>query len=362
MVIAANGVGGVEKRMSELWLHLAPRNPHLRMLVRESTFKELCRRPDLKALEDYRDRIETVDVESSSYPSTIRAFAPQLWRLPRRSVVHHLLQMPPLLHRLRGHRLLLSYVGTTLAKRSEKLNDWLVTTWSTRAADLIDVLNPEIFVEMSASTTLASKLRLTAGGTIVDGATFRPSSKSEQIVFMGRIESYKNALAFVDALPEICGRRSARGRPVAIRIFGRPGDQAEAVRARLASAQYRDLDIEWSSTDRPSEALAPAKIFMSLQVPSNYPSKALSEAMAAGCIPIITDSGESRRMADSDLARYIPERFTSAELADAVDDILDLEDTAFAARSEAVRRQALERFRIEPQAAYFEALYRELSQ
>jgi glycosyltransferase involved in cell wall biosynthesis len=236
-----------------------------------------------------------------------------------------------------------------------------VSSLSLRSTDHIDVLNPEVLALLGKDERLAGKLSLTAGGTIVDGHTFKPAAKRDLIVFMGRVERYKNALAFVEAMPVIAGRVGALGKRPAFRIYGRPADQAEAVRALLVSPTHRELDIAWEQTSDPASAVAPAKVFVSLQSPSNYPSKALAEAMAAGCVPVISDSGESRRMADPALARFIPEHFTADELASAIGDILALDDGAFAARSAAVRKDALKRFDIKPQADYFSRLYRELA-
>lgn len=360
LVIAREGVGGVEKRLTEVWLHLAPRLPQLRLLVRRSTFEQLLARPDLGALAQYLNRINVIDTAATSYPATMAAFALQLWRLPRGSVVHHILQAPPLLHRLRGHRLLLSWVGTTFPRARDKLTDWAVSTMSLRAATRIDVLNPEMLAQLEHQPALRPKLRLTVGGTIVGGDIFRPGAKRDLVVFLGRIEAYKNAFAFVTAIPLVDERLARAGKRVSFRLYGHPGDQGAAVRAQLDRPDYGGVDVQWDETRDPAAILAPAKVFVSLQSPSNYPSKALAEAMAAGCLPVISDSGESRRMADPAVARFIPEQFTSDDLADAISELLALDDEAFAARSAAARQCALDRFRVEPQADYFAELYREL--
>ena len=361
LVIAGEGVGGAEKRLAEIWLHLAPRIANLRMMLRRTTFEQLLCRPDLAGLQRYRDRVTLVDTQAASYPATMAAFAPALWRLPRGSVVHHILQSPPLLHRLRGHKVLLSWVGTTFPSVRRKFRDWLASAWAVADADLVDMLNPELVRSREWRPSLRRKLRLTVGGTFVDGQHFRPGAKRDEVVFMGRIERYKNALAFVEAIPAIAERLAAAGKRAAFRLYGWAGDQGDAVRRLLASPEYQALDVQWRETNDPAAALAPAKVFVSLQSPSNYPSKALAEAMAAGCVPVISDSGESRRMANPALARFVPEHFSSADLVNAVSELLTQDEEAFAQLSAAVRADALERFRIEPQADYFAALYEELA-
>lgn len=364
LVITGDGVGGAEKRLSEIWLHLAPHMPNLRMIVRASTLPQLLSRPDLAGLGGVRDRITTVEARGSSYPAIVRAFGRELWRLPRGSVVHHILQAPPLVHRLHGHKMLVSWVSTFFPEPFDSqpsFNHWLVSSLSLRAASLIDVLNPEIMQDFATRPELLRKARLTVGGTFVDGATFRPGAKRDEILFLGRIERFKNALAFVRSIPVIARRLAAIGKATRIRLYGRPGDQGEEVRRLLGRPDFRAIDIQWSETDNPAQVLATAKVFVSLQSPSNYPSKALAEAMAAGCVPVISDSGESRRMASPAVARFVPENFTGEELAEAVAEILALDEDAFAKRSAAARSEALERFRIEPQADYFAGLYEELA-
>lgn len=364
LVLTCEGVGGAEKRLAEIWLHLAPRLANLRMIVRRTTFEQLLLRPDLSGLHQFRDRVTLIDTRAVSYPATMAAFAPALWRLPRGSVVHHILQGPLLLHRLRGHRVIVSWVWTIypnpLVSRSY-FNHWLVSSLSLRSARLIDVLNPEISQELARRPSFRRKLRLTVGGTFVDGQHFRPGVKHDEVIFMGRIERYKNALAFAKAIPAIAERLAAAGRRAAFRLYGRTGDQGEKVRRLLASPEYQSLDVQWRETRDPADVLAPAKVFVSLQSPSNYPSKALAEAMACGCVPVISDSGQSRLMADPGAARFVPEHFTSEDLAKAVGEVLTLDDGAFAQLSAAVRVDALQRFRIEPQADYFETLYEELA-
>lgn len=362
LVIAADGVGGVETRLSEVWLHLAPRMPQLRMLVRRGTLDQLCLRPDLAGLRKFVDRIQTVDVRDTSFARTWAAFAPVLWSLPPGTIVHHILQAPPLLHRLRGHRVLLSWVGTTFPRLSEKPADWAASNLSVRSAGLVDVLDPQIFDQLGRDRALAPKLRLTAGGTIVNGKAFRPGEKRDLVVFLGRVEKYKNALAFVETLPLLNELLTAAGKKTAFRVYGRPADQGQAVRTSLDSLAYQTIDVSWEETSDPASVLAPAKVFVSLQTPSNYPSKALAEAMAAGCVPVITDSGESRRMADAKLAQFIPEHFTRQQLADAIRAVLTLSDAQFARRSAAIRADAVRRFALAPQADYFAHLYAQLGE
>lgn len=361
LVIPSAGVGGMEKRLVEVWLQLASHHAALHLVVSHQTHAALLARPDLGDLAALAERVILFDPGSGRFHAMMRALIGVTWRFQRGATVHYLLNAPPLVDRLLGHRMILSWVANYSPRlgRTRAANTiWLTARAAFFSAHRIDVLNPSVADDLRRSRLLTRRINVTPGGTFADFDHFRPAAhKRNVVVFLGRTESGKNALAFVHAIPLIASRLARAGRIARYLVYGAPAGQEVEITRLLASDAYSRIEVERGHTTDPAAILASAKVFVSLQVPSNYPSKALVEAMGCGCVPVINVSGESRLMADDALACYIPAAFSPKELAEAVAGILLMEEPAFAARSSAVREQAIARFRIEPQVEYFAALW-----
>lgn len=361
LVVPSTGVGGMEKRLVEVWLRLAPQHECLHLILSHQTYAGLLARPDLNDLAALADRVMLFDPGSGRWPAMMRALLKVTWGLKRGVTVHYLLNAPPFVDRLLGHKMIFSWVANYRPRLSHTRaanTVWCAAQTAFFSAHRLDVLTPSVAEDLRRSRFLARRVSVTEGGSFADFKHFFPHPiKRDEVVFLGRTEAGKNALAFAQAIPLIAFKLRAVGRSPRFLIYGAPAGQEAEITRLLNSSAYRDIDIERSYTADPAAILACAKVFVSLQVPSNYPSKALIEAMACGCVPVINDSGESRMMVDDTLANYIPGHFTLDELANAVVDILLMPESAFAARAIAVREQAKERFRIDRQVEYYANLW-----
>ncbi len=361
LIIPSAGVGGMEKRLVEVWMKLAQHHARLHLILSHQTHAALLARPDLSDLATLADQLILFDPGSGRFLAMMRALVRVTLSLPRGATVHYLLNAPPLIDRMLGHRMILSWVANYSprpGRRRAANTIWLAARAAFFSAHRIDVLTPAVADDLRRSTILARRISVTSGGTFADFNHFRPACKKrDDVVFLGRTEAGKNALAFVQAIPLVTARLATAGRSARFLIYGAPAGQEAEIGRLLSSEVYRGIDIQRGHTADPAAILAPAKVFVSLQVPSNYPSKALAEAMGCGCVPVINDSGESRMMADDSLASYIPAAFTPPQLANAVAEVLLMDESAFAARSRAVRRQTIARFRIERQVDYFAGLW-----
>jgi glycosyltransferase involved in cell wall biosynthesis len=352
----------MEKRLVEIWSRLAKIHTNLYLAVTPQTLDALLARPDLRDLPALYHRVIKLNTGSGRHREILRALIALAFRVPRGATVHYLLYAPPLIDRLLGHRVIVSWVANytpSLGRALSKNKVWLSAKVSFFSAHWLDVLNPNVAADLRRKFAFTNKISVTTGGSFVDFDHFRPAEqKFDEIVFLGRTEANKNALAFVQAIPIIAASLSAAGRSAKFLIYGAPADQESKISRLLESQSYREISIERGYTSNPSSILSTAKVFVSLQVPSNYPSKALIEAMSCGCIPVINESGESRLMADDSVARYIPAIFTIEQLAKAVVDLLLMNEEEFSERSIAVRKQAIERFCMIRQVQYFSALWR----
>jgi poly(glycerol-phosphate) alpha-glucosyltransferase len=186
---------------------------------------------------------------------------------------------------------------------------------------------------------------------------YRPAEKKNWVVFLGRLEAAKNALALVRLVPKIARYLLDGGIPLPRFFFLGDGEEAEDIRQLISGADYRDLNIVVGRIDVPHEILMYAKVFLSLQRTSNYPSKALVEAMACGCLPVITDVGESRMMADTSFARFVQSELDGDELAKAIAELIGLPEAVFNGLSEQAVDFAKRTFTVDAQASYFANLY-----
>jgi glycosyltransferase involved in cell wall biosynthesis len=352
----------MEKRLVEIWLRLAPKYQTLHLIVSKQTYIELQRRPDLDGLSALNNRIVLFDPQSGRWPAMMLAILRVICKVPRGATVHYLLNAPPLIDRLLGHRMIFSWVSNFCPRpgRTRVANTvWLTAQAAFLSAHQLDILTPSVAESLRRNLFLARKINVTAGGSFANFNHFYPDEqKKDEVVFLGRTEARKNALAFVQSIPLIAARLAESGRSARFLVYGAPAGQEKEIAKLLASETYRGIAVERAHTPNPAAILASAKVFVSLQIPSNYPSKSLVEAMGCGCIPVINASGDSELMANETLASYIPSDFTLEQLAKAVTEILLLEDLAFAARSRSVRMHAIKSFRIERQEQYFASLWK----
>jgi glycosyltransferase involved in cell wall biosynthesis len=207
------------------------------------------------------------------------------------------------------------------------------------------------------------KLEVTSN-TFVDPAIYAgalPNEKENRIVFLGRFVPVKQVEEFVECIPTLYAAcRDAGIMDVKFYLLGH-GPLESKLRAVLNEERFRDIDVELRYESQPAAILAKAKIGVSLQKVTNYPSKSLAEMLASGCVPIATDVGTTRMIAQSSFSYYVPEIFSAEELAARVVEILTLSGEEFAAPSEAAAAFARTELSVGKMADYYVGLYNDLA-
>jgi len=274
--------------------------------------------------------------------------------------VHYLNHAPPFIDRIMGRRVVFSWVANSFPKFTFKKNqfaDYLCATIAFYCSHTIDILTPSV-AERFRRSPYFDRISITTGGSFVDVNHFKPSEKKiNDIVFLGRTSYMKNAVAFLEAVPFVFERMKIAGINTRFQIFGAPADQEEKVKELMSVYSSLGIPVFRGQTPDPCSVLRSAKVFVSLQRASNYPSKSLIEAMSCGCVPIINLSGESIMMANENDAVFIDEHFTVQQLADAACSILLLSDMEFMRRSKAVREFAIANFCFNKQVDYYEKVW-----
>jgi glycosyltransferase involved in cell wall biosynthesis len=357
------GVGGAEKRFADNWYQLLNNlgmdvhlvidaQTHSRLLCQVGYSDKLQPNDHLHVLNFGRGRFR-------DYCKAVKAF---LATRPKGGVVHFPLAAVPGIRRRFGHKVVVSWVNSAMpplnrARWKLGLGAWM----GLLAADKVDVLNPDNFRKMSRVPGMLRKLSLTVGGTQVDGNLYRAREKLGDLVFLGRLEPEKQCLRFASCLPELHQHLLQAGHfNYRFCIYGDGGD-ALALKALLSHDEYRNIPIEFGYSSHPEEVLGKASIYFSLQKTSNYPSKALAEAISCGAFPILTLVGESELMVkDCPFFAFVPREFTAKDLFDAISGYLNLPSESKSDVALKNSQYANARFAPGQQVAYFADLYNKL--
>lgn len=143
---------------------------------------------------------------------------------------------------------------------------------------------------------------------------------------------------------------------VSIFLLGR-GELSDAINKKLESEAYEGLSIITKFEEQPYKILNTSKVFLSLQLYNNYPSKSLLEAMAAGNIPLVTDVGQTRWVAKPEFSYYIPEKFTSEELAKSITDIFKMDKDLWKEKIMAARQEVITNHTLSQMKDYYQEFY-----
>ena len=111
---------------------------------------------------------------------------------------------------------------------------------------------------------------------------------SFQVVFAGRLEKDKNPEIFIEAAVKL----SKKYPEILFHIMGE-GGLSLSIKEKVKSSQFSNI-IFHGFHPQPTEIMADASVFVSIQTTNNYPSQSVLEAMACGNAIIATDVGDTR--------------------------------------------------------------------
>ncbi|MBD0287793.1 MAG: glycosyltransferase family 4 protein, partial [Flavisolibacter sp.] len=231
-------------------------------------------------------------------------------------------------------------------------------------ADIVDILDPGIYKKMRNVFFYKKRHIYRTSNSFCNIHLFTSpdfNERSDWLVFLGRFEPVKQVQQLLQAVPAMYHAIRQRARKDLHFYFLGYGSQDGELRQILRQEAFRDIPATISFNDKPYEILSKSKIFFSLQLHNNYPSKSLIEAMAAGNIPVVTDIGETRWLAKPEFSYYVPEKFTSQDLAETVRLIYSTDDSRLAVKSKAARQAILDGHTIDKMLEYYLNLYQTVS-
>lgn len=218
-----------------------------------------------------------------------------------------------------------------------------------RMADRIDFLS-----EMIPARIEEKGLRLNRNKVCVAPVSFTDYSrftiktpKKRVVVFSGRFEDIKNPILAIETARELVSRKI----DFQMKIIG----YGSLTDKMLDLVRKWDLEkyVRIFATDKIEDELADAAVFLSLQRENNYPSQALLEAMACGCIPIVTDVGETRKIVNEENGFLVEGK--AAEIADIINVVFD-NLSLYERKGEKNRENTLKIFSAEGYLEYFKSL------
>lgn len=286
------------------------------------------------------------------------------WRsIPRHSLIHvtpmGVQSLPSLLlcKYIKRCKLIFSYTGNTirgLLTDASNPKGFRAIKVFAKESDIFDVLNPSI----DWQGIVPEKSLRVAPCSFSSPEKFVPSHiKRRKVVFAGHLSKVKGTEILIDILKSwpktdeteflICGDALNNE-------FGR---QAECTIDRICAERgnwrrVRPADI--------SPMLSDAKVFLSLQSSSNYPSQSLLEAMLSGCCVVATDDGETDLLVRAPFGVTIDRKADTSVFVKEIAYYLNLPESTFQTYSTESREFVRSNHTIERYSQYLCSLWDEL--
>lgn len=358
IVLPTPTIGGAEKRFVGLWRHFHRTGyTGVKLVLRRRLYETLRCVPEFAPLPV--DQVEVFDDDGEDgWRRPMRERLSRLHRLDPRAVFHYVLVTPIEVQRFLSRRTLFTLPTSSLGQYNLRGRAGVLS--AVLMASRTDVLEESVLEALGRWLPFRRRAMSHTPTSYVDLEYYMPAKeKRMRLVFTGLFSDEKQAFRLAEAIPAIDAKLKASGIPNAeFRLLGR--ETREPGVATLC-ARAAGVDVKAWFEPNPVSVLAEARVFFSLQQQSNYPSKALLEGMACGCLPVVTDVGTTGRIAHGDFAYFIPRDFTPDQIADACVRALSLDEGAFQRRVGLMRDFLRRSFSIETMATYFKNLYDELS-
>jgi glycosyltransferase involved in cell wall biosynthesis len=258
---------------------------------------------------------------------------------------------------LKKSRVVFSYTTATFRKLLEnpknKKGFKIVQDIADRV-DLFEVINPSVDWQ---GIVPEKKLRISPC-SFSDPEVFTPSNKVNKVVFAGHLSTAKGVYRLIEILQAwpthdqteifICGDSDG----------SESSEEAQRILDNLCSRNPK-----WSRArlSRVSDEMSNAKVFLSLQEFSNYPSQSLLEAMLCGCCVVATDTGETDLLVKKPFGTIVSPHAPAEDFVDAIQTYLQMSPHEIQEYSKAARHFVLNNHTIEKYASHIMNMWRELS-
>ena len=360
IVFSTIHIGGAEKRFTGLWRSFqnsANSNLQVKLILNPALYEKLVESGELVAGEK---NIIVVTLSQKNFWQYRKNVTNTLKAHAVKGDIIHFIGLSPVI-KTRGIKQLFSVTGTKL--NVDGFVNMMLILASAFFANTIDVLDPVVFKQTKNIFFWKKKQVYRTPNSFCNVNLFSPvpfTQKKNWIVFLGRFDAVKQIEQILQALPFIYEKLQQSGKDdFQFYILGH-GQLEKRLLEIINRPAYKNIPVTLRYEKNPSEILNQSKVFLSLQLHNNYPSRSLLEAMAAGNIPLVTDTGQTRWIAKPEFSYYVPESFTQENLADALVQIFGMRDNEWIQKSIAARKLVLDEHNIDKMHEYFKSLYQHL--
>jgi len=299
-VINTEGIGGAEKRFSDLWYSGNEIGYEFHLVIDTKCYEKFCEIEEYKQkFLKYAHRLHNLNIYGSNYYTYIYNCWKYFSKVPKNSVIHFPLSYVFGLRLFFGLKTVSSYVACLNIYNFEnigKLKSNLFRIFGFYSANAIDVLDPLNYKKLSKRFFCKNKINQTKGITHFNTLLYKPKEKKNIYTFLGRFNEEKQILKFISILPELNAMLlRARVKNYTFYICGN-GEQLDEILNSVGKDSFKNVKLKIFFAKDPPEILGKSNIFFSLQKTSNYPSRSLAEAIGCGCFPIVTNTGDTELM------------------------------------------------------------------
>ncbi|MGZ4089397.1 MAG: glycosyltransferase [Bacteroidia bacterium] len=359
IILSSNNIGGAEKRFVGLWQAICELHSETFacLVLSPRLYTVLQQQKDLAlGINKFNEKIIQFDLTGrfKEYRKAVKNFV-TLYTSPKDLL--HFIGDHPLIPRLNRKQV---YSITQSSLKNLNLVGRIGLVGGVFLSQITDILDPRVYCQMTSLFFLKKNKIFQTSNSYCNVELFTAlpfKEKKDWLVFLGRFESMKQVKHLMDAVPVMYQSLIKNaGRDLHFYFFGH-GSQEDELKKMLEEERFRGLPITLSYNPNPNEVLAHSKVFFSLQLHNNYPSRSLIEAMSAGNIPVVTDVGQTRWLAKPEFSYYVPEHFTAVELQRTVRKIFLEEEESLSSKSIAARQFVVDEHTIGKMRDYYLKLY-----
>lgn len=221
-------------------------------------------------------------------------------------------------------------------------------------ANHVDVLNPKNYLIIRKLKKF-QRISCTAGLSPHSpvGKTYQ---RVDKVVFLGRLEWQKGIDFLLEVLETLDKLLAKKTLEVEVHIVGE-GSLSSVINSFLKDRSFSQLRVFSYWSNDVHQVLKDAKVFVSLQRYSNYPSRALVEAMCHGVVPVISNTGDSRLMVPRGYPYLIEEEALSHTLAPCLVKLISMSFVDYQNLSEEIADFMAVKSSPERQSRYYGRLY-----